>query len=76
MNQLAANIKLTETWKATNDNQCPVPLIQNKKEDQNRHESLRPSSVRLWKENHKTTITRESFVFDAAKIWNQAPIEI
>ena len=48
--------------------QDSIQLIQNKKEDQNRHESLRPSSVRLWKENHKTSIARESFVFDAAKL--------
>ena len=76
VNQLAANIKLTETWKATNDNQYPIQLIQNKKEDQTRHESLRPSTVRTWKENHKTAINKESFVFDAAKIWNQAPLTI
>ena len=37
---------------------------------------LRPTSIRLWKEDGKTSTARESFLRNTAKIWNQAPSSI
>ena len=34
---------------------------------------LRTTSVRLWREDGKTSAARESFTRNSAKIWNQAP---
>ena len=34
---------------------------------------VRPYTTRLWKEDGRTNLARESFTRSAAKIWNQAP---
>ena len=71
VNQLASNIKLTEVWKATNNSEYPVQLTHKKPEGRMNNFILRPSTIRTWKEACKTKIAKESFTYDAAKIWNK-----
>jgi hypothetical protein len=37
---------------------------------------LRESSVRIWKESASNKKARESFIYDAAKLWHSPPKEI
>ena len=77
VNQLAAQVKLTEAWKSINDPSYPVKLINAKQDHSNKSEVvLRPSTERQWNESAKTKAGSESFIYDAAKIWNKAPADI
>ena len=74
--QLAASIKLTEVWKACNIEEYPIKL-------ENNHDNLlpndrivRPHVTRHWKEDGKTAAARDSFTRSAAKLWNQAPLDL
>ena len=50
----------------------------NKKEDGENINSrmLREKSFRVWKESTSSRQAKESFIYDAAKLWNSAPNEI
>ena len=37
---------------------------------------LRPSSIKLWKDNARTKTGSSSFSIDTAKLWNECPEEI
>ena len=76
VNQVAAQIKLTEAWKAVNDEKYPVSM---KRVEQGNHDGrreVRPETRRGLEEGGRTKIARESFVRDAGRIWNQAPTQI
>ena len=66
---------MTETWKALNITDYPIELRKTTKSVNSNPNSmhLRSSTVRQLKEWSKTKILYESFVVDAAKLWNKAP---
>ena len=76
VNQLSAQIKLTETWKSINVEDYPVKL-----DPYNRNESatildLRPRPNRIFDDTYRLQMSQHSFHADAAKIWNAAPTQI
>ena len=73
VNQLAANIKLNEAWKANNIENYPIQLEANHENLIHTDRITRPHIRRLWKEDGKTTTAKESFSRSTAKLWNQAP---
>ena len=76
VNQLAANIKLTEVWKSINENDYPIQLELNKKAPSDSDRNLRPTSSRLWNQDANSMAAKESFTRNVAKIWNTAPLSI
>ena len=73
MIQLAANIKIIEAWKATHIEGYPIQFDSNNEHQRATEKELRPTSIRQWKEDGKTSAARESFTRNTAKIWNQSP---
>ena len=37
---------------------------------------MRPPTVKLWKDDTRVTNAKESFLRDAAKLWNNAPLSV
>ena len=74
VNQTSAQIKLTEMWKATRDTKYPikVDVIQEK---QTGIGTRRNQSIQI-QETGRTNVVIQSFVGDAARLWNKAPAEI
>ena len=73
VNQTAIQIKLMEAWNATHVKDYPTQMEKNEEHLIPNTRELRPTSIRLWKEDGKTSAARESFTRNTAKIWNQAP---
>ena len=75
VNQLAAEIKLTEVWKSINVDNCPTRL-----DPYNQHANtsqlLRPKSNRVFNDSSKLRVSKSSFSIDAARVWNTAPNQI
>ena len=71
VNQLAATIKLTEVWKSVNVEDYPIKLIKSKESKSERE--VRMGTRRQFDESAKRKVSKVSFVFDAARLWNQAP---
>jgi hypothetical protein len=74
VNQIAAQIKLTEMWKASNDPQYPIKM-------KNREKQENAITTRSLTRGHLTEVGRstgakKSFTCDAAKVWNNAPDKI
>ena len=38
--------------------------------------TLRPTSIKIWKDSARTKVGNESFCFDTARLWNEAPPNI
>ena len=76
VNQTAIQIKLMEAWKATHMPNYPIQLEKNEENKLLNSRELRPTSIRLWREDGKSSAARESFSRNTAKIWNQAPITV
>ena len=76
VNQLAAQIKLVEAWKAVNIVNYPIKLENNQLLRNTNGREVRASTVRVWKDDSKCAVAKESFVRDAAKLWNNAPMPI
>ena len=76
VNQLAANIKLNEAWKACNVENYPIQLEPNHDNLIPNDRIVRSTTTRHWKEDGKTNTARDSFSRSTAKIWNQAPTNI
>ena len=76
VNQLAIEVKLTETWKSVWDPIYPVRLDGNRKEGGENNRILRPESTRQLKDYARTKIGENSFCISAAKLWNKTPLEI
>jgi hypothetical protein len=73
VNQLAAEIKLTETWKSINVDGCPINLDPyNHNQDKSDHR-LRPQPMRIFNDSHRLQLAQSSFHVDSAKLWNSAP---
>ena len=73
VNQLAAQIKLTEAWKAMKDEEYPVKLRREKKEETENNRGLKAGKYRDMEEGGKYKTTQASFVRDDGHLWNQAP---
>jgi len=71
VNQMAAQIKLTEMWKASNDPQYPIKM----KIRENQEEGMGTRSVTpgYLTERGGLAQAKKSFTIDAAKVWNKAP---
>ena len=76
VNQLAAQIKLVESWKAVNLEDYPIQLENNQLQRNTNGRAVRESTVKLWKDGTKSATAKESFLRDAAKLWNNAPLSV
>ena len=72
VNQLAAEIKLVEAWKIMHVPDYPLQLLPNNPNKVNTQRSIRPTSIKLWKDNANLKCAQESFTIDAGRLWNQA----
>ena len=76
VNQLAAQIKLTEAWKSVHLEGYAIVLEPyNKNRPLNNHE-LRIQSNRVFNDSAKSKMASHSFNVDAAKLWNLAPTSV
>ena len=73
---MAAQIKLLEAWKSINIEGYPVQLENNQLKRQTNGREVRSNTVQLWKDDTKITNAKESFIRDAAKLWNNVPIPV
>ena len=76
VNQLAAEIKLVEAWKIMNIPNYPLVLEDNNPNRLPRQRSIRPTSIKQWKDSANLKCAQESFTIDTAKLWNHAPTNI
>ena len=73
VNQLAAQIKLLEVWKAVNVPGYAIVLEPyNQTRPSNTHD-LRTQANRIFNDSAKLKIAEQSFSIDAGKVWNRAP---
>ena len=68
VNQINAQIKITEAWKNSQDIDYPLKFIPSIK--------LRPDKYNNMIEFGKSDLVKSSFLSDASKAWNKTPIEI
>ena len=74
VNQIAAQIKLTEMWKALNDSQYPLRVEQkSEKEDGIGTRSMTRGDLI---EFGSSTNSKKSFMGSSTRLWNVAPEEI
>ena len=71
VNQLAAQIKLNETWKSVNIEKYPVIL--NKHFVPTSERETRNKLERVFVDWCTTKKAESSFLIDAAKLWNHSP---
>ena len=76
VNQLAAQIKLVEAWKSQNIEQYSLKLEPNNPYRTEMERVIRPSSIKLWKDDAKTLAAKLSFSQDSARLWNIIPDSI
>ena len=76
VNQLAASIKLTETWKSIHIPNYPIQLEPNVIDRPESDRTVRTTTYRMWNQDARTRAEKESFSRNAAKIWNTAPMAI
>ncbi len=74
VNQIAAQIKLTEMWKVSNDPQYPIRM-KTRERQENAIETRIVTRGDLT-EVGRSTRAKKSFSCDAAKVWNRAPENI
>ena len=74
VNQLNAQIKLTELWKAVNDDDHPFK-ISRISDDTNRNVT-RASANGTLKSMAHSIVTQKTFINDGIKAWNRAPQNI
>ena len=73
VNQLAAEIRLMEVWKAPNlENYCLSDLFQ----EVDNERVTRSSGTRKLKTNFKSNLRESSFHYQSVRLWNSAPLEI
>jgi hypothetical protein len=64
------------TYSVTEITSYPVSIIEILDGFNQRKRTLRESSVRIWTESASCKEASESFIYDAAKLWNIVPKEI
>ena len=76
VNQLAGEIKLMEAWKSVNIHSYPFQMEENEPNRQMTERSMRPNTVKKWKDSARTKAAKESMSIDCARLWNNAPTAI
>ena len=76
VNQLSAEIKITEAWKIINISEYPIALIPNEPNRQTNGREVRSTTMRDWKEDANSKAGKSCFTYDTARLWNQCPSEI
>ena len=76
VNQLAANIKLTEAWKSLNQEGYPIKLEPYNSNLLMQKIHLRQQPNRIFKDDCRLKKFESSFCIDAARLWNGAPREV
>ena len=74
VNQLNAQIKLVEIWKAINVDDYPLKIEQQTRNDE--RSSTRADTIGRPVEIGKTNLTQKSCVSDAIRLWNIAPMTV
>ncbi len=74
INQLAAQVKLTEMWKAVNTETYPIQMAAQSVSEVGMA-TRADHQGRLIEVGH-SKITTQSFVGDASRVWNKAPLKI
>ena len=72
VNQLAAQIKLTEVWKSINVEGYPIVLDPYSRTS-NSTLVLRLKPTRMFNDSLRLVISKYSFNVDSARLWNLAP---
>ena len=74
VNQIAAQIKLTEMWKFnTNEKEYPITIKRAPGGAKENRMGTRPGTRRDMMEGGKMQVMSQSFTRDAGRIWNRAP---
>ena len=68
VNQLAAEIKMVEAWKIMNIPDYPLSFEANNPNKVQTDRSIRPTSIKLWKDSAKLKCTVESFTIEALEL--------
>ena len=76
VNQLSAQIKLTETWKSLNVEDYPVKLDPYNRQESGSTTALRPRFNRVFNDTFRLQMSQHSFHADAAKLWNGAQAQV
>ena len=80
VNQLAASIKLSEVWKVINVKDYVISLDPYKSKQPDNiattDHDLRPQPNRIFDDNSRLKVSKQSFNVDAARLWNLAPIQV
>ena len=80
VNQLSAQIKLTEVWKAKNVENYALSFEPYKRINPDLNveleRDLRPQRNRVLNDTARLKVSKQSFNVDAARLWNQAPVSI
>ena len=76
VNQLAAEIKLIETWKSINIEGCPTELEPYNLNQADNEYRLRPQPNRIFNDTARLQLSLSSFYIDAARLWNNAPATV
>ena len=76
VNQLAANIKLTVSWKMYNTEGYPINLGKNYENLIPNDRIVRSHINREWNEDGRSIAAKEGFSRSTAKLWSQAPNKI
>ena len=74
VNQLQAQVKLTELWKAVNSENNPLKFTYQTPAENGR--VTRAVSYKKLVQTKGSTLTNDSFIYDATKLWNLAPESI
>ena len=74
VNQINAQIKLTEIWKAYNDDDHPFKLQKNPVNVEER--VTRAMTDGLLKSDALTKVTKNTFINDSITAWNKSPMDI
>ena len=76
VNQINAQIKLTEIWKAVNNVECPLKIIKMKNVLPERPLRSKNESENNLMEVGSTEFSKKTFVNDGVRLWNKGPGEI
>ena len=76
VNQLAAQIKLTEVWKSVNIKDYAISLDPYNKAQNPSEMELRPKPTRIFDDSARLANSKYSFNVDSARLWNLAPTAI
>ena len=74
VNQINAQIKLTEMWKAVNDEEHPFKI--EKKSVNNEVRVTRAMTDGSLKSSAFSNVTKNTFINDSKKAWNKSPADI